>query len=61
MNGQEYNALTTSDAARQAEARVWGVLRGGYVVDGRFLTCTGAGYLAVSLAEVRDLRFAPYS
>jgi len=45
---------------RQAEARVGGTLRGGYVYEGRFWTMAGTQPIDVHLSRVSDLRDAPY-
>lgn len=45
---------------QQAEARVGGVLRGGFVLGDRFYTNSGSGPFDVPVSHVSDLRYAPY-
>jgi len=60
MRYEEYRATTESSEAKQAEARVSGVLRGGYVVADSFYYCGGHGFAHVRMAEVSELRYWPY-
>lgn len=60
IRSKEYTEL--SKQGQQAEARIVGVLRGGFVLNGIFYAM-GAGAVALSdkIENVSDLRFAPYN